>query len=130
MKDLRVKSIGAGLAWIGLIVAVTCAQVADRWAFLDPASPVEQRAVRLVYRMILKEDPGQLVNQSRTITTWHVLACDWRSAAQHGSACDALSEIPEPIVLGAVFDTGTIQPMNVHISIQDNIRFMLLAVSH
>jgi beta-glucosidase len=98
------------------------AQDAQKPAYLNPALPAEQRAADLVHRMTLEEKATQLVNQARAIPRLDVPAYDWWSESLHGVAVNGTTEFPEPIGLGATFDTATIHEMAVAISIEGRIK--------
>ncbi|MGD0293468.1 MAG: glycoside hydrolase family 3 C-terminal domain-containing protein [Terracidiphilus sp.] len=91
-------------------------------AYLDPSLPAEQRAVDLVHRMTLEEKATQLVNQARAIPRLNVPAYDWWSESLHGVLRDGATEFPEPIGLGATFDTPAIHQMAEAIGIEGRIK--------
>jgi beta-glucosidase len=82
----------------------------------------QQRAEDLVHRMTLEEKASQLVNQARAIPRLHVPAYDWWSEALHGVAVNGTTEFPEPIGLGATFDTPGIHAMATDIGIEGRIK--------
>ncbi|MGO9340600.1 MAG: glycoside hydrolase family 3 C-terminal domain-containing protein [Terracidiphilus sp.] len=104
-------------AWLG-----ACAQNAAKPAYLDPGLPAEQRAADLVHRMTLEEKASQLVNQARAIPRLDIPAYDWWSESLHGVMRDGTTEFPEPIGLGATFDTATIHRMATVIGTEGRIK--------
>jgi beta-glucosidase len=89
---------------------------ADKPKYLDPSQPVDVRVNDLVSRMTLEEKASQLVNQSRAIPRLQVPEYDWWSEALHGVANAGIATVfPEPIGLGATFDTPLIHRMAVAI---------------
>jgi beta-glucosidase len=93
-------------AWLG-----ACAQDAAKPAYLDTSLPPERRAADLVQKMTLEEKASQLVNQARAISRLNIPAYDWWSESLHGVMRDGTTEFPEPIGLGATFDTPAIHQM-------------------
>jgi beta-glucosidase len=91
-------------------------------AYLDPGLPAEQRAADLVRQMTLEEKATQLVNQARAIPRLNVPAYDWWSESLHGVLRDGTTEFPEPIGLGATFDTPAIHHMAEIIGIEGRIK--------
>jgi beta-glucosidase len=91
-------------------------------AYLKTSLPAEQRAADLVGRMTLEEKASQLVNQSRAIPRLNVPAYDWWSEALHGVATSGITEFPEPVGLGATFDTPTIHQMAIIIGTEGRIK--------
>lgn len=90
--------------------------------YLNPALPAEQRAQDLVSRMTLEEKASQMVNHARAIPRLQVPAYDWWSEALHGVLLDGTTEFPEPIGLGASFDTKGVHQMAVDIGIEGRIK--------
>jgi beta-glucosidase len=85
--------------------------------YLDPSKPVDARVDDLISRMTLEQKASQLVNQARAIPELHVDAYDWWSEALHGVANAGVATVfPEPIGLGATFDSPLIHNMAVVIS--------------
>ena len=111
----------AGLLGLG-VVSAAWAQEAGKPAYLNPSLPAEQRAADLVKRMTLEEKASQLVNQARAIPRLNVPAYDWWSEALHGDAVDGTTEFPEPIGLGATFDTAAVHEMAIAISTEARIK--------
>src|SRR5277367_1692950 len=91
-------------------------------AYMNPSLPAEQRAEDLVHQMTLEEKAMQLVNQARSITRLNVPAYDWWSESLHGVLANGTTSFPEPIGLGATFDSPAIHEMAVVISIEGRIR--------
>ncbi len=87
--------------------------------YLNPALPISDRVDDLISRMTLEEKASQLVNQARAIPRLQVPAYDWWSEALHGVANAGTATVfPEPIGLGATFDSPLIHDMAVVISIE------------
>ncbi|MDE3201932.1 MAG: glycoside hydrolase family 3 C-terminal domain-containing protein [Acidobacteriota bacterium] len=121
------KSIGvcrAGAALLLVATSLLCAQDKDKDkpAYLDTSLPPQVRAADLVSRMTLEEKASQLVNQARAIPRLDIPRYDWWSEALHGVATQGITEFPEPIGLGATFDSPTIHKMAVAISIEARIK--------
>ena len=126
MKSLKI--------WMGAVALMGCgmtfvakAQSAEKPAdekpaYLDPSLTAEQRAADLVGRMTLEEKGTQLLNQARAIPRLNIPAYDWWSEALHGVAVNGTTEFPEPIGLGATFDTPSVHEMAVAISIEGRIK--------
>ncbi|MGA2538070.1 MAG: glycoside hydrolase family 3 C-terminal domain-containing protein [Terracidiphilus sp.] len=95
---------------------------APKPAYLDTSLPPEMRAADLVERMTLEEKATQLVNQARAIPRLNVPAYDWWSESLHGVATNGTTEFPEPIGLGATFDTEAIHKMAVVIGTEGRIK--------
>jgi beta-glucosidase len=91
-------------------------------AYLDPSLPAEQRAADLVKRMTVEEKASQMINQARAIPRLNVPAYDWWSESLHGVLLDGTTEFPEPIGLGASFDTAAIHKMAEVISTEGRIK--------
>ncbi len=72
--------------------------------------------------MTQEEKASQLVNQARAIPRLNVPAYDWWSEALHGVAVNGTTEFPEPIGLGATFDTAAVHEMAVVISTEARIK--------
>lgn len=123
MKSLGLRIVAAGLTGFALACAAL-GQDAEKPAYLNTSLSAEQRAADLVHRMTLEEKASQLVNQARAIPRLHVPAYDWWSEALHGVAVNGTTEFPEPIGLGATFDTDAIHKMAVDISIEARIKHM------
>ena len=97
-------------------------QDAPKPVWLDTTLPPEQRAAALVQQMSLDEKATQLVNQARAIPRLNVPAYDWWSESLHGVARDGTTEFPEPIGLGATFDTDAIHKMAIVIGTEGRIK--------
>ena len=124
MTSFRLRMAAAALACCGVVCAAG-AQQAPQPAYLNPNLPAEQRAADLVSRMTLQEKASQMVNHARAIPRLHVPAYDWWSEALHGVLLNGTTEYPEPIGLGASFDSASIYKMGVYISIEGRIKHEL-----
>src|ERR1035437_1445798 len=111
MKSFGLQGIAIALA-LSAVAWMAGAQDA-RPAYLDPSLPAEQRAADLVHRMTLPEKATQLVNQARAIPRLNIPAYDWWSESLHGVMRAGPTESPEPIGLGATFDTDAIHRMAI-----------------
>ncbi len=121
MKSFGLRIIAAGLACFGAALTAG-AQDAQKPAYRNPGLPAEQRAADLVQRMTLEEKATQLVNQARAIPRLGVPAYDWWSESLHGVAVNGTTEFPEPVGLGATFDTAAIHQMAIAISTEGRIK--------
>jgi beta-glucosidase len=108
---------------IAIIVLAAFGSVAQTGApsssapYLNPSLPLRDRVDDLVSRMTIEEKASQLVNQARAIPRLQVPAYDWWSEALHGVARAGTATVfPEPIGLGATFDSPLIHDMAVAIS--------------
>ena len=113
------------LAWSGGVCAAGAQQAqetAQKPDYLNPALPAEQRATDLVSRMTLEEKASQMVNHARAIPRLQVPAYDWWSEALHGVLLDGTTEFPEPIGLGASFDTKGVHEMAADIGVEGRIK--------
>ena len=88
----------------------------------DTSQPAEKRAADLVSHLTLDEKFTQLVNQSRPIPRLNIPGYDWWSESLHGVAVSGITEFPEPIGLGATFDTEAIHQMAIVISTEARIK--------
>lgn len=87
--------------------------------YLDATLPVPARVEDLLSRMTLEEKASQLVNQSRGVPRLSIPEYDWWSEALHGVARSGIATVfPEPIGLGATFDSALIHEMAVAIGIE------------
>ncbi len=107
----------------GLAVLTGGAHAADATtpAYLDTHLPPQVRAADLVHRMTLQEKVSQLVNGARAIPRLGVPSYNWWSEALHGVAVDGTTEFPEPVGLGATFDTPGIHEMAHDIGIEGRV---------
>lgn len=110
-----------------LVAALACLAVQamaqnDRPRYQDPDLAPEARAADLVSHLTLEEKASQLVNQARAIPRLNVPSYDWWSEALHGVIAKGTTEFPEPIGLGATFDTDVIHKMAVVISTEGRIK--------
>ena len=126
MRDLGLRILVAVLACSGAAWAAP-AQDAPKPAgatpaYLDTSLSPEQRAADLVSRMTLEEKATQLVNQARAIPRLNVPAYDWWSESLHGVARNGTTEFPEPVGLGATFDTAAIHEMAIVIGTEGRIK--------
>jgi beta-glucosidase len=117
------KSFGLLAIALALSAVAWVAGAQDtRPVYLNPSLPAEQRAADLVHRMTLPEKATQLVNQARAIPRLNIPAYDWWSESLHGVMRDGTTEFPEPIGLGATFDTPVIHQMAEVIGIEGRIK--------
>jgi len=84
-------------------------------AYLNPTLPVDQRVDDLVSRMTLEEKASQVVHQAAAIPRLKVPAYNWWTEALHGVASGTATVFPEPIGLGATFDSPLIHEMAIAI---------------
>jgi beta-glucosidase len=88
-------------------------------AYLNPSLPIDQRVDDLVSRMTLEEKASQLVHESAAIPRLQVPAYNWWTEGLHGVARAGIATVfPEPIGLGATFDTPLIHQMATAIGIE------------
>jgi beta-glucosidase len=120
MKILRLQATTAAL--FCLMASWALAQDAQKTPWLDTSLSPEQRAAGLVKQMTLEEKASQLVNQARAIPRLNVPAYDWWSESLHGVASKGTTEFPEPIGLGATFDTSAIHEMAIAIGTEGRIK--------
>src|SRR5579862_5023659 len=72
----------------------------------DPSKPISARVDDLVSRMTLQEKIGQMINGAPAIPRLGIPRYEWWSEALHGVLKPApCTSFPEPIGLGATFDT-------------------------
>ena len=121
MKRLGFEWAAVAVVCCGMIYSAG-AQDAKNALYLDPSLSPEQRAADLVHRMTLEEKATQLVNQARAIPRLNVPAYDWWSESLHGVAVNGTTEFPEPIGLGATFDTPAIHQMAIVIGTEGRIK--------
>ncbi len=121
MKNSGLQGAAAALLCCGIIFSAA-AQDAKKDPWLDTSLPPEQRAADLVHQMTLEEKASQLVNQARAIPRLNVPGYDWWSESLHGVAVNGTTEFPEPIGLGATFDTDAIHQMAIAISTEGRIK--------
>jgi len=119
ISGLRVALIGSALAAAAL---AGVAQQDQKPLYLDPAQPAEKRAVDLVSHLTLEEKYTQLVNQSRAVQRMNIPSYDWWSESLHGVMASGVTSFPEPVGLGATFDTATIHEMAVVIGTEARIK--------
>jgi len=116
------KAWVAGALLVMVASGIAGAQDTNKPAYQDTSLPAEQRAADLVHRMTLEEKASQLVNQARAIPRLGVPAYDWWSEALHGVAnTTGVTSYPEPIALGATFDTAAIHQMAIATSIEARV---------
>ncbi|MGB8477452.1 MAG: glycoside hydrolase family 3 C-terminal domain-containing protein [Acidobacteriaceae bacterium] len=89
--------------------------------WLNPALPARQRAEDLVSRMTLEQKSSQMVNDARAIPSLQIPAYNWWSESLHGVAVNGTTEFPEPIGLGATFDSAAIHEMATDIGIEGRV---------
>jgi beta-glucosidase len=113
----------AALAIVSTVcIPIAVTQETAKPAYLDTSLPPQVRAADLVQRMTLEEKATQLVNQARAIPRLNVPAYDWWSESLHGVATNGTTEFPEPIGLGATFDTAAIHQMAIIIGTEGRIK--------
>jgi beta-glucosidase len=121
MKSLKGNTTAIIVAFC-IAVSLAYAQDTQKPAYLDTSLPAEQRAADLVHRMTLEEKASQLVNQAPAIPRLQVTAYNWWSESLHGVAVNGTTEFPEPIGLGATFDTAAIHEMAIAIGTEGRIK--------
>jgi beta-glucosidase len=84
--------------------------------YLNPALPLDQRVDDLVGRMTLEEKASQVVHQAAEIPRLGVPRYNWWHEALHGVLAKHATVFPEPIGLGATFDSPLIHEMGTAIS--------------
>src|SRR5579871_1152473 len=84
--------------------------------YLNPALPIDQRVDDLVGRMTLQEKASQVVHQAAAIPRLGVPAYNWWHEALQGGLSKKSTLFPEPIGLGATFDSPLIHEMGTAIS--------------
>jgi beta-glucosidase len=88
-------------------------------AYLNPALPIDQRVDDLVSRMTLEEKASQVVRGAVAIPRLHIPAYNWWTEGLHGVARAGTATVfPEPIGLGATFDTSLIKQMATVVGIE------------
>jgi beta-glucosidase len=88
-------------------------------AYLNPALPIDQRVDDLVSRITLKEKASQMVHEAAAIPRLHIPAYNWWTEGLHGVARAGTATVfPEPIGLGATFDTPLIGQMATAIGVE------------
>ncbi|HJS92515.1 MAG TPA: glycoside hydrolase family 3 C-terminal domain-containing protein [Steroidobacteraceae bacterium] len=120
MRTLRPWQPAALIAALALLAGAGDARGATP-AYLNPKLPAPQRAADLVHRMTLREKASQLVNGARAIPRLGVPAYNWWSEALHGVMVNGTTEFPEPIGLGATFDTAGIHGMAHDIGVEARV---------
>jgi beta-glucosidase len=110
---------------VGLILAAGVTAADSVPPYLNPKLPIDQRVDDLVSRMTLQEKASQLVNQARAIPRLKVPAYDWWSEALHGVAFGIATVFPEPIGLGATFDTPLIHQMAIVIGTEGRAKHIM-----
>jgi len=119
MRTIRKNAIYTAFV---CLLGVAAAQ--DKPAYQDTNLAPEQRASALVKQMTLDEKVSQLVNQARAIPRLNIPAYDWWSESLHGVINEGTTEFPEPIGLGATFDSPAIHRMAEVISTEGRIKYM------
>jgi len=84
--------------------------------YQNPTLPIDQRVDDLVSRMTLQEKASQVVHQAAAIPRLGVPAYNWWHEALHGVLAKKSTVFPEPIGLGATFDSPLIHEMATAIS--------------
>ena len=88
-------------------------------AYLNPALPIDQRVDDLVSRMTLEEKASQVVRGAVAIPRLHIPGYNWWTEGLHGVARAGTATVfPEPIGLGATFDTSLIKQMATVVGIE------------
>ena len=109
------------LVSLAVLVGGAHAKDAATPAYLNTSLSPQVRAADLVHRMTLREKASQLVNSARAIPRLGVPAYNWWSEALHGVMVSGTTEYPEPIGLGATFDTPGIHEMAHDIGIEARV---------
>ena len=117
----RTWPTAALMASLAVLTGGALAADAPTPAYLNTSLPPRVRAADLVHRMTLQEKVSQLVNGARAIPRLGVPSYNWWSEALHGVAVNGTTEFPEPIGLGATFDTAGIHAMAHDIGIEGRV---------
>jgi beta-glucosidase len=91
--------------------------------YLDPTLSPEKRAADLVSRMTLEEKVLQMQNSAPAIPRLGVPVYNWWNEALHGVAQRRATVFPEPIGLGASFDSELVGRMADVISTEARAKF-------
>ncbi len=103
-------------AWRLPLLAALCsaaplfAQAPRTAPWLDPGLPLERRVDSLVSRMTLEEKVSQMLYDAPAVERLGVPAYNWWNEALHGVARAGRATVfPQPIGLGATWDSGLIR---------------------
>lgn len=115
MGQFRVRLVLLSFLLLAFVSAFAQdAQPSTPPVYMDSSKPTDVRVNDLISRMTLEEKASQLVNQARAIPRLQVPAYDWWSEALHGVANAGIATVfPEPIGLGATFDSPLIHQMAI-----------------
>jgi beta-glucosidase len=91
--------------------------------YLDPNLPPERRAADLVSRMTLEEKILQMQNSAPAIPRLGVGVFNYWNEALHGVASGRATVFPEPIGLGASFDTDLVHRIADAISTEARAKY-------
>src|ERR1700735_4201870 len=114
MLKFRSMVFAACLAWLmfGTMPALAQEHPAKPSApYLDPSLPIDQRVDDLVGRMTLQEKTSQVVHRAAGIPRLGIPAYNWWNEALHGVLTKNATVFPEPIGLGATFDSPLVHEM-------------------
>ena len=107
------------LIFLPAICALAQSTPTETPPYLNPALPIDQRVDDLVSRMTLEEKASQVVRGSVAIPRLHIPAYEWWTEGLHGVARAGTATVfPEPIGLGATFDTSLIKQMATVVGIE------------
>jgi beta-glucosidase len=107
------------LIFLSAVCALAQSSPSGKPAYLNPSLPTDQRVDDLVSRMTLEEKASQVVHEAAAIPRLHIPAYNWWTEGLHGVARAGRATVfPEPIGLGATFDTSLIQQMATAIGIE------------
>jgi beta-glucosidase len=91
--------------------------------YQNPALSIDQRVDDLVGRMTLEEKASQVVHKAVAIPRLGVPAYNWWHEALHGVLAKQSTVFPEPIGLGATFDSPLIHEMGTAISYEARAKY-------
>jgi beta-glucosidase len=131
-KSLRVMW-AVCLAWglLGLVSANAQEQGSKKpLPYLDPSLPIDQRVDDLVGRMTLQEKTSQVVHRAAAIPRLGVPAYNWWNEALHGVLVKNATVFPEPIALGATFDSPLVHEMAEAVSFEARARYNQNVAAH
>ena len=107
------------LIFLPAICALAQSTPTETPPYLNPALPIDQRVDDLVSRMTLEEKASQVVRGAVAIPRLHIPAYEWWTEGLHGVARAGTATVfPEPIGLGATFDTSLIKQMATVVGIE------------
>ena len=122
MRILKCLLICAAATLLGIHPRWATAQDNGTLPYMNPQLSPEQRATDLVHRMTLAEKASEMQNNSAAVPRLNIPAYQWWSEALHGVINQGVTEYPEPIGLGATFDTDGIHTMAGQIGIEGRIK--------